>query len=531
MGKYIKKFDTHSDYEDFIETADFIKPNVSYCVDNVEVHYNPINVNVVAKYNFSGNIPASLWFQVKASGVNSNLGINYLEKVIINGIEYDITELEENGASLGTYSGQVIVEYQFKNKKRIPKMFFYGCTELISIDVPNGVEIIEDSAFSYCSSLTKITLPDTIWSIGSLYNTPIVPSSGDGVIYIDNFAYAYSGNASEVSIRPGTVGLNDNLFAYNNSLTSVIIPEGVVSIGHNVLNDCQNLTSLNIPTSVKRIGSIDPSRSSSWAQSYCSDINNQYENVVYINNIAYSTISNLSTYNLKNNTIGIADGVFYSNSNLTNITIPNSVTYIGSSAFGECSNLTSITIPNSVTYIGIGAFQDCESLANVTISNNIIHIEGSTFSGCTELTNIVIPNSVIGIDQYAFYRCTNLANITMSNNISVIENMAFGGCSSLTKVIIPDSIASIGSDSFSSSRSLSEISIGSGIACISWSAFDAPQSIIKIYAENPPILTNTSLNPKTIYVPDEFVNNYTGDQNIQTLNYTVLPISQAPTTI
>jgi hypothetical protein len=40
MGKYIKKFDTHSDYEDFIETEDFIKPNVSYCVDNVEVHYN-----------------------------------------------------------------------------------------------------------------------------------------------------------------------------------------------------------------------------------------------------------------------------------------------------------------------------------------------------------------------------------------------------------------------------------------------------------------------------------------------------------
>lgn len=41
MGKYIKKFDTHSDYEDFIETEDFIKPNVSYCIDNVEVHYNP----------------------------------------------------------------------------------------------------------------------------------------------------------------------------------------------------------------------------------------------------------------------------------------------------------------------------------------------------------------------------------------------------------------------------------------------------------------------------------------------------------
>lgn len=42
MGKYIKKFDTHSDYEDFIQTEDFILPNVSYCVDNIDVHYNPI---------------------------------------------------------------------------------------------------------------------------------------------------------------------------------------------------------------------------------------------------------------------------------------------------------------------------------------------------------------------------------------------------------------------------------------------------------------------------------------------------------
>lgn len=42
MGKYIKKFDTHSDYEDFIETEDFIRPNVSYCVDNKDVHYNSI---------------------------------------------------------------------------------------------------------------------------------------------------------------------------------------------------------------------------------------------------------------------------------------------------------------------------------------------------------------------------------------------------------------------------------------------------------------------------------------------------------
>ena len=41
MGKYIKKFDTHSDYEDFIETEDFICPNVSLCAQENEVHYSP----------------------------------------------------------------------------------------------------------------------------------------------------------------------------------------------------------------------------------------------------------------------------------------------------------------------------------------------------------------------------------------------------------------------------------------------------------------------------------------------------------
>lgn len=39
--EYLKLFENHSQYEDFIETKDFIKPNVSYCIEQEEVHYNP----------------------------------------------------------------------------------------------------------------------------------------------------------------------------------------------------------------------------------------------------------------------------------------------------------------------------------------------------------------------------------------------------------------------------------------------------------------------------------------------------------
>ena len=41
MGKYLKKFGNHTDYESFTQTGDFIKPNVSLCVQENEVHYNP----------------------------------------------------------------------------------------------------------------------------------------------------------------------------------------------------------------------------------------------------------------------------------------------------------------------------------------------------------------------------------------------------------------------------------------------------------------------------------------------------------
>lgn len=41
MSKYIKKFNEHSEYEGFIQTEEFIKPNVSYCKLQEEVHYNP----------------------------------------------------------------------------------------------------------------------------------------------------------------------------------------------------------------------------------------------------------------------------------------------------------------------------------------------------------------------------------------------------------------------------------------------------------------------------------------------------------
>ena len=43
MSNYLKLFTTHSEYQTYISGNNVLKPNVSYCEDNNEVHYNPFS--------------------------------------------------------------------------------------------------------------------------------------------------------------------------------------------------------------------------------------------------------------------------------------------------------------------------------------------------------------------------------------------------------------------------------------------------------------------------------------------------------
>ena len=40
MAKYLKKFNTHNEYEEYASSGSMIKPNVSYCNDNKDIHFN-----------------------------------------------------------------------------------------------------------------------------------------------------------------------------------------------------------------------------------------------------------------------------------------------------------------------------------------------------------------------------------------------------------------------------------------------------------------------------------------------------------
>ena len=98
-----------------------------------------------------------------------------------------------------------------------------------------SVTSIGDSAFSICSGLTSVGIPDSVTSIG-------------------DFAFYFCTSLTSVNIPDGVTSIGDYAFWNCSGLTSVDIPGSVTSIGNYAFGDCSSLIEVTIPDSVTSIG-------------------------------------------------------------------------------------------------------------------------------------------------------------------------------------------------------------------------------------------------------------------------------------
>ena len=366
------------------------------------------------------------------------------DAIEIDGIWYNliskakIAEVTEKPS--GYYSGTIEIpekvsyEGEEYNVTKIGSAFSF-CTGLTSITIPNTVTTIGGSAFWECSGLTSITIPNSVTSI-------------------EEYAFYKCSGLTSVTIPNSVTSIEEYVFYCCSSLASITIPNSVTSIGKYAFYKCSGLTSITIPNSVTSIG----------RQAFCDC------------------------------------------SSLTSVTIPNSVTSIGQAAFGGCSGMTSITISNNVT--NLEGFSGCTGLTSVTIPNSVTSIEEYAFQGCSGLTSIVIPNSVKSIKYGAFQGCSGLTSITIPNSVTSIWSLAFAQCQQLTDVYcLAENVPNTNADAFNDSY-------------IEYATLHVPDVSVEVYKKTDPwknfkeIVKIMPMFALTYIVDDEMYKSYQVEEGV-----------------
>ena len=253
----------------------------------------------------------------------------------------------------------------------------------VSVVIEPGATNVGSHAFMDFSSLSSVSLPDTL-------------------VTIDDHAFARCALLADVTIPVGVASLGDMAFYMCESLTEIVIPDSVTRMDNSAFCLCKGLTSVTVPGGIRELATTVFSGCSALESVMIED------GVEKIGRSAFSYCTSLSEITIPQSVTEIGISAFAYCSALSGIALPDGITQIAGSAFYYCMELTSVEIPDAVTSIGSFAFFKCDRLGSVRVPQNVTEIGGQAFSHCGSLTEIALPAGLESVGAQAFDCCGEL---------------------------------------------------------------------------------------------------------------------------
>jgi uncharacterized protein YjdB len=347
----------------------------------------------------------------------------------------------------------------------IPADEFAMCDSMTKITLPSGVKTIGDRAFNLCTKLETVAY-EGHEATEQVVDLTAIDRVGDEAFY--GCSSITTVNFKEYDEK-NELYLGKSSFAACTGITKVVIPiANADNLGSSAFAGCQKLDEIVLRDDLTYIPA------SVFSATIASKITIP-SNISYIGASAFQD-TKMVTADFSNCTKlkSIKQGAF-SGALIYEVKLPDSLEEIESLAF-NASTIMKIAIPANVTKIQEKTFYDCEYLYDISIkdaaNSKLSTIEKEAFRKCISLPDTKFLADVTkleSIGEYAFADCsgyyTNSAGTAVT---SILGTRTYGD---FAEVVLPDCVTTLGTGAFYGNYSLRKITLGSGIKEIPEKAF------------------------------------------------------------
>lgn len=433
----------------------------------------------------------------------TNAATTTTKDIFVDGLQYKVTLTQASAKDPVTGTAALMADlsgqYNYRN--------ISGEINIPATVICDGVEAtvtsINGSAFANNSTITKVTIPASVESMGSsvfknatalreviMTESKITTLSANlfqgctELLRVDFPASAtkwYTTQAFEGCAKLKSVTFPENsqlAYVYDGSYT--VSGSKVTCTG--AFNGCVALKSFTFPASVKTVSAsgmfynsgvttvtfadnrnvetIDPTKASTWLRvsgTYLFAGAQELRTVSfpkYIDYLGTTSADNYMFYNcqaLKNvlfpddcviNTVG---NRFMAYCPIESVKLPDTLKTLGTYAFQGCEGLKHFTVPASVTKVPEGCFNRCTSLEGVDFPEGLTSIGAYVFSYCSALKSMVIPEGVTEMGTYPFSYCENFETLVLPSTLTTAGSLFNADCAAVKTIVaraaVPSSVS------------------------------------------------------------------------------------------